>query len=33
VTQLGYPSYFLVVLGTWKVLGAVAGAAPRLSDE
>jgi hypothetical protein len=24
VTHLGYPSYFLVLLGTWKVLGAVA---------
>lgn len=23
-THLGYPSYFLVLLGTWKVLGAVA---------
>ena len=24
VINLGYPSYFLVLLGTWKVLGAVA---------
>ena len=24
VTGLGYPSYFLVLLGTWKVLGAFA---------
>jgi hypothetical protein len=24
VTHLGYPSYFLVLLGTWKVLGTVA---------
>jgi hypothetical protein len=24
VTHLGYPSYFLVLLGIWKVLGAVA---------
>ena len=24
VTHLGYPSYFLVLLGSWKVLGAVA---------
>jgi DoxX-like family len=24
VAHLGYPSYLLVVLGTWKVLGAVA---------
>jgi DoxX-like protein len=28
VTNLGYPSYFLVLLGTWKVLGAVALAVP-----
>jgi hypothetical protein len=24
VTDLGYPSYFLIVLGCWKVLGAAA---------
>ncbi len=24
VTHLGYPSYFLVLLGSWKVLGAIA---------
>ncbi len=24
VTHLGYPSYFLVLLGSWKVLGAAA---------
>ena len=24
VTHLGYPRYFLVLLGTWKVLGALA---------
>jgi hypothetical protein len=29
VAHLGYPSYFLVLLGTWKVLGAVALLAPR----
>jgi hypothetical protein len=29
VTHLGYPSYFLVVLGCWKVLGAVALLVPR----
>lgn len=23
VTHLGYPAYFLVLLGTWKVLGAI----------
>jgi DoxX-like family len=28
VTHLGYPSYFLVLLGTWKVLGAAALLAP-----
>jgi hypothetical protein len=29
VTDLGYPSYFLVLLGVWKVLGAVALLVPR----
>jgi DoxX-like family len=29
VTHLGYPSYFLVLLGTWKVLGAVVLLVPR----
>ncbi len=29
VTHLGYPSYFLVLLGTWKVLGAIALLIPR----
>jgi hypothetical protein len=29
VAQLGYPSYFLVLLGTWKVLGAAALLVPR----
>ena len=29
VTHLGYPSYFLVLLGGWKVLGAVALIVPR----
>jgi hypothetical protein len=28
-THLGYPTYFLVLLGTWKVLGAVALIVPR----
>lgn len=27
--HLGYPSYFLVLLGVWKMLGAVALLAPR----
>ena len=31
MTRLGYPPYFMSVLGTWKVLGAIAIAAPRLS--
>lgn len=30
VVHLGYPSYFLVLLGTWKVLGAVAVLVPGL---
>jgi hypothetical protein len=29
VTHLGYPTYFLVLLGAWKVLGAVALLVPR----
>jgi hypothetical protein len=29
VVHLGYPSYFLVLLGTWKVLGAAALLVPR----
>jgi hypothetical protein len=29
VVGLGYPSYFLVLLGSWKVLGAVALLVPR----
>jgi hypothetical protein len=29
VARLGYPSYFLVLLGTWKVLGAAALLIPR----
>jgi hypothetical protein len=27
--HLGYPTYFMAVLGTWKVLGAIAVLAPR----
>lgn len=27
--HLGYPTYFLVILGVWKVLGAVALLVPR----
>jgi hypothetical protein len=29
VTGLGYPTYFLVLLGSWKVLGAVVLLIPR----
>jgi hypothetical protein len=29
VIHLGYPSYFLVLLGTWKMLGAIALLIPR----
>lgn len=29
IGHLGYPSYFLVILGTWKLLGAVALVIPR----
>jgi uncharacterized membrane protein YphA (DoxX/SURF4 family) len=30
IQELGYPPYFLKILGTWKVLGAIALLAPRL---
>lgn len=29
VDRLGYPAYFLVILGVWKLLGAVALIVPR----
>ena len=29
IERLGYPNYFLIILGTWKLLGAVALAIPR----
>ena len=29
MARLGYPAYFMTLLGTWKVLGAVAVLAPR----
>jgi uncharacterized membrane protein YphA (DoxX/SURF4 family) len=29
IERLGYPPYFLVILGTWKLLGAVALVIPR----
>ncbi len=30
MAHLGYPAYFSTVLGTWKILGALAVAAPAL---
>ena len=30
IVKLGYPVYFVVLLGVWKVLGAVAILAPRV---
>jgi uncharacterized membrane protein YphA (DoxX/SURF4 family) len=35
ITRLGYPSYFLVILGVWKVLGGIAvllPGTPRLKE-
>ena len=29
MAHLGYPSYFMLILGAWKVLGALAVVAPR----
>ena len=29
ITQLGYPVYFLTILGVWKILGAVAVLIPK----
>ncbi len=29
ITQLGYPVYFLTILGIWKILGAVAVLIPK----
>jgi uncharacterized membrane protein YphA (DoxX/SURF4 family) len=29
IDRLGYPAYFLVILGVWKLLGAVAVIVPR----
>ena len=31
MARLGYPPYFMSVLGAWKLLGAIVIAAPRLS--
>ncbi len=30
MTQLGYPLYFLTIIGTWKLLGVLAILLPRL---
>jgi uncharacterized membrane protein YphA (DoxX/SURF4 family) len=30
LAHLGYPAYFLTILGTWKILGAAAIVVPRL---
>jgi len=29
ITQLGYPAYFLTILGIWKILGVVAVLIPK----
>ena len=29
MTQLGYPVYFLTIIGTWKILGVVAVLVPK----
>jgi hypothetical protein len=29
ITNLGYPVYFLTILGTWKILGVIAVLIPR----
>ena len=31
MTQLGYPLYFLTIIGIWKLLGVVAVLAPKLT--
>lgn len=31
ITQLGYPAYFLTLLGVWKILGVVAVLIPRFA--
>ncbi|WP_369639193.1 DoxX family protein [Nocardia sp. JMUB6875] len=31
IIPLGYPTYFLVILGVWKLLGAVALVVPRFA--
>jgi len=29
ITQLGYPSYFLTIIGIWKILGVIAVLIPK----
>ncbi|MDP4262422.1 MAG: DoxX family protein [Bacteroidota bacterium] len=29
ITQLGYPAYFLIIIGIWKILGVVAVLIPK----
>ena|SRR6476620_2394736 len=31
ITQLGYPVYFLTILGVWKILGVIALLIPKFS--
>jgi len=31
ITHLGYPIYFLTILGSWKILGVIAVLAPKLA--
>ena len=30
VDHLGYPAYFLIILGVWKILGTIVALAPKL---
>lgn len=30
MNTLGYPSYFLIIIGIWKILGVIAALAPKL---
>lgn len=31
MAQLGYPAYFLTIIGTWKILGVIAILAPKFA--
>ncbi|MGZ4054862.1 MAG: DoxX family protein [Bacteroidia bacterium] len=31
ITPLGYPTYFLYIIGTWKILGVIAILVPRFA--